>query len=167
MHAPRPRARPFLSFSFSPPFAPFHLSSLPPGLCPVCRRFPRIAFRGQFNRSCAAGCAKWSCVLGDKWDTSFLSIGHLLADEFIRSRARNPAEPADRIFAGTAKSRDWFARTIYMCTRAAVRPIATEILQGRARVTVAHEACSGWNCNGRGDVTTFGCMTSPTWPTLP
>lgn len=119
MHAPRPRARPFLSFSFSSSFVlPFPLILAVPPISPVVRHwFPRIAFRGQFNRSCAVGCAKWSCVLGDKWDTSFLSIGHLPADEFIRSRVRviPPNRPIG--FAET-KSRDWFARTIYMCTRA-------------------------------------------------
>lgn len=62
-------------------------------------------------------------MLGDKWDTSFLSIGHLPTDEFIRSRVRNPAEPADRIRRDARQSfRDWFTRTIYIrvyvCTRA-------------------------------------------------
>jgi len=107
MHAPRPRAVRFslsLSPSLSPSFSllPIHFSSFHAVslLSPVYRWFPRIAFRGQFNRSCAVGCAKWSCVLGDKWDTSFLSIEHLPADEFIRSRVHNPAEPADRIRGG-------------------------------------------------------------------
>lgn len=71
----------FTSFLPPPhPFPPALLSlslflSLPP-TAPSC-----IAFRGQFNRSCAAGCAKWSCVPGDKWDTSFLDRARLSARE--------------------------------------------------------------------------------------
>lgn len=50
-----------------------------------------FTFHGQFNRSCAAGCAKWSCVLGDKWDTWFLDRGisprtSLFVRECARSR---------------------------------------------------------------------------------
>jgi len=61
--------------------------------------------------------AKWSCVLGDKWDTSFLSIEHLSADEFIRSRARNPAEPADRIRRDSEVPRLVCTIYVYVYTR--------------------------------------------------
>lgn len=164
-------ARPFLSFSFSPSFS---LSTYSPRWSPwshlVRRWFPCIAFRGQFNRSCAAECAKWSCVLGDKWDTSFLSIGHLPADEFIRSRVHNPAEPADRIRRdGEVPATGLHSRYICVYTRGeaeAPRAIATGDLAGprasyRSTRSVAAEIITGVATLRLSDVWFY------LWPTLP
>lgn len=102
---------PSLSISHSPVFSrPFILLSR---FFPGTRRVPCIAFRSRFNRSCWVEWAKWSCMLGDKWEIRS-SLERLSVDKFIRSRARDPG----RSDWSKLASRDWFAYAyMYVCAR--------------------------------------------------
>jgi len=123
-------------------------------LCPclsLCHRLPCIAFRGQLNRSYAVGCAKWSCVPGDKWDTSFLNRASPRSDEYIHSRVRTGRFDWPR----------WLVCTrvrMYATLEGVLVLLRTKMMQGRASYRIAQGvAAMAWNYNGCGDVTTFGC----------
>lgn len=169
IHALRPRVQ-FSLFPLlhRPPFSTDSSVSLsPPSLSfsfSLCHRFPRITFHGQFNRSCAAGCAKWSCVLGDKWDTSFLDRASLRGRVYSFASARDPAEPADWIGWGrypmTGSVRViriyWGLRVLSRSCGAAASYRGTQSV-----------AATAWNYNGCGVVTTVGCIRCYQWSTLP
>lgn len=125
-----------------------------PLIISLCHRLSRIAFRGQFNRSCAVGCAKWSCVPGDKWDTWFLRSGiSPRSNEFIHSRVRP---------IGLAET-TWFVHVCMYKQHIQAPSEGPRSFDGddagpRASYRIAQSvAATAWNYNGCGDVTTLGC----------
>lgn len=120
MHAPRPRAHPFLSFSFSSSSVHSPLSTYPrrPPAVPlsaadflVLHSAASLIVHVRLDARNGVACSAINGTL--RFSRSGISPRTSL---FVRESAIPPNRPIG--FAGTAKSRDWFARTIYMCTRA-------------------------------------------------